>query len=127
VRPRHGRVRRRALWNLTARPSSHCSSVISKRSIWDTAPEILTRASIRSNSWSVRKTMVSAEDGSLRSAAIDKAREPWDITCFEVSSSFSAFRATRTMNLKLRIRQIAVARPMPWLAPVTIATELIVG
>jgi len=40
------------------------------------------------------------------------------------TSKFSLSRATRTTAEKSRARLSAVARPMPWLAPVTTATDL---
>src|SRR5258708_2609169 len=40
-----------------------------------------------------------------------------------VSSRWARLRATSAIEEKSRARRIAVERPMPWLAPVTIATE----
>src|SRR6202000_2679064 len=40
-----------------------------------------------------------------------------------VASSFSRCRATRTIAPKSFARRLAVERPIPWLAPVTIATD----
>src|SRR5262249_24052316 len=48
---------------------------------------------------------------------------PWALTLSAVSLNFSQLRATRTTPEKSSASLMAVARPMPWLAPVTIATE----
>src|SRR6185437_15425841 len=45
-------------------------------------------------------------------------------TAAAVSSRFSRPRAASVIAEKSRARRMAVARPMPWLAPVTIATDL---
>ena len=44
-------------------------------------------------------------------------------TASATSSSAFSFRATSTTEEKSRANRMAVERPMPWLAPVTIATE----
>src|SRR3569833_688174 len=48
---------------------------------------------------------------------------PAAVTASAVSSRLVRLRATSTIFEKSRARRIAVARPMPWLAPVTRATE----
>ncbi len=47
---------------------------------------------------------------------------PADLTASAVCSRLARFRATKTSAEKSRARRIAVARPMPWLAPVMTAT-----
>src|SRR5258706_7578065 len=54
----------------------------------------------------------------------------WAPAAFTASAVFSRLgrsRAARTIDEKSRARRIAVERPMPWLAPVTIATEVDMG
>src|SRR5262249_9195970 len=48
-------------------------------------------------------------------------------TCRPTSRSFSPLRATRAIAPQSRASRSAVARPMPELAPVTIATEFDMG
>jgi hypothetical protein len=50
---------------------------------------------------------------------------PFELTREAVSSSILRFLATKTMEEKSCASRTAVARPMPWLAPVMMATELI--
>jgi len=58
---------------------------------------------------------------------INKNRHPWrslsNVT-HRCSLNASAFRAASTIAGKSRAKRIAVDRPIPWLAPVIIATEL---
>src|SRR5713101_2168465 len=59
-------------------------------------------------------------------AQIDRKRERFGSvfrTAAATSSSAFAFRAASTKAQKSRANRMAVDRPMPWLAPVTIATE----
>src|SRR5271166_2253447 len=48
-------------------------------------------------------------------------------TASAVCSRLARSRATSTSAEKSRARRMAVARPMPWLAPVTIATDFSIG
>ena len=54
-------VKRRAPWNLSAIPSSHCASVIWNKSICGTAPAMLRSASILPKRSSVPLMTVSAD------------------------------------------------------------------
>src|SRR3984957_9279373 len=116
-------VRRRAPCSLSARPASHSSSVISNRSICGTAPAILRSASMRSNAAWARSTTLLAASGWERSLSMTSAFAPAAFTASAVLSRFARSRATRTSAVKSRARRMAVERPMPWLAPVRIATD----
>src|SRR6185312_2038288 len=111
--------------SLSARPASHCSSVISNRSICGTAPAMLSRASMRPWADSVASTTRPAASGAERSASMTRASAPASRTRRAVSSSLSRLRATSATAPKSRASLAAVALPMPWLAPVTIATDLV--
>jgi hypothetical protein len=49
---------------------------------------------------------------------------PAAFTASAVFSRLGRSRAASTIDEKSRARRIAVERPMPWLAPVTIATDV---
>ena len=55
------------------------------------------------------------------------ASAPAARTASAVCCRLARSRATRTSAEKSRARRIAVARPIPWLAPVTMATEFDMG
>src|SRR5260221_8052168 len=64
-----------------------------------------------------------AASGWERSHSITSAFAPAAFTASAVPSRFARSRATRTSAEKSRARRMAVDRPIPWLAPVTIATD----
>ena len=64
-----------------------------------------------------------AADISDRSISMTSGLAPAALTAFAVFSRLGRSRAARTTDEKSRARRIAVERPMPWLAPVTIATD----
>src|ERR1700733_2181060 len=117
-------VRRRAPCSLSAMPSSHCASVISNKSICGTAPAIFSSASILPKRSSVDWTRLSTDQGSRKSSAQISVSAPAASTSPAVFLSSSSCLAVRTTASKSRASRLAVARPMPWLAPVTIATDL---
>src|ERR1700684_4058064 len=117
-------VSRRAPWSLRARPPSHCASVISNRSICGTAPAMFSNASIRPNAASVWSTTLFAADISARSISMMSGSAPAALTASAVFSRLGRSRAASTTDEKSRARRIAVERLMPWLAPVTIATDV---
>src|SRR5271166_402751 len=116
-------VRRRAPCSFSAIPPSHCASVISNRSICGTAPAMLNRASIRPNAASAWSTTPCAAAGWPRSASMTSTSAPAAFTASAVCSRLVRLRATRTNAEKSRARRMAVAWPIPWLAPVTMATD----
>jgi hypothetical protein len=125
-RASHARiVSRRAPCSFRAMPSSHSASVISNKSIWGTAPAIFNNASILPKWLSVPWIKTSADPGSRKSRAQVNDAAPADSTALAVFLSSSSCLAARTTASKSRARRIAVARPMPWLAPVTIATDFV--
>ncbi len=72
---------------------------------------------------SVCFTTASAEAASRKSIASASDSAPAACTLETVSCSVSELRATTTTAEKSRAKRIAVARPMPRLAPVTIAID----
>src|ERR1700751_2095266 len=124
-------VRRRAPCSFSASPPSHCASLISNRSTCGTAPAMLSKASIRPNAASASSTTLCAAAGWPRSASMTSICAPAAFICAPaaftasaVSSRLARLRATRTSAEKSRARRTEVARPIPWLAPVTMATDL---
>src|SRR5580698_10082739 len=115
-------VSRRAPWSFNSIPAFHCASVISSTSIWGTAPAMLRSASMRPNRSSVLPTTVSGGSTLLMSRSSTRGSAPRALTSLAVLSSFAPLRATSTTPEKSCASRMAVARPIPWLAPVTIAT-----
>src|SRR5258707_1000050 len=113
---------RRPPCSFNAIPSSHWASVISRRSICGTAPAILIRASILPNRFKVSSTSVLSAAGSRRTSGIGRASAPASATALATSSSASPLRAASTTEEKSPASLKAVARPMPWLAPVIMTT-----
>src|SRR5258707_1345318 len=66
---------------------------------------------------------LSAASGLLRSSPQISGSAPTDFTAAATSSSATAFRAASTTPEKSRATRMEVDRPIPWLAPVTIATD----
>src|SRR4029077_337255 len=118
-------VRRLAPCSFSSVPARHCSSVISNKSICGTAPATFSRASILPKRSSVLLTSVPADSTLLKSRSQTSGSAPAAFTVSATSFSASEFRAARTIERKSWASRIAVDRPIPWLAPVTIATEFI--
>jgi hypothetical protein len=110
-------VKRRAPWSLSASPASHCSSVISKRSICGTAPAMLRSASMRPNAASVRSTTTFAAARSARSRSTINGVAPAAVTAAATSSNFRRLRATSTMDVKSRASRNAVDDRYPGWPP----------
>src|ERR1700688_176871 len=85
---------------------------------------MLSNASICPNADSVWSTTSCAASGRDRSRSIARGSAPAFFTSSAVWSRFSRSRATSTTEAKSRANLMAVERPIPWLAPVTIATLL---
>ncbi len=116
-------VRRRAPCSLSARPPSHCSSVISNRSICGTAPAMLSSASICPNAASVWSTTffgAATRTDRYRSRAALRRRL---LPLLPFLRDSPGPRATSAIAEKSCASRMAVERPIPWLAPVTIATD----
>jgi hypothetical protein len=80
----------------------------------------------RVDSAKARKRDVDEGFGCLGTAEVERKRKSFGSRRFDrsaTSSSSLALRAANTAAEKSRAKRIAVERPMPWLAPVTIATE----
>src|SRR5580692_4971805 len=116
-------VSRRAPCSFNSAPARHCSSVISNRSIWGTAPAMFNSASILPKRSSVVLTSAWADSTLLKSRSQIRGSAPAVLTASATSFRAAAFRAASTIAEKSRANRIAVDRPMPWLAPVTMATE----
>src|SRR2546427_1576648 len=86
-------------------------------------PTLLTRRSIRPNVSMVRPTAWSTWRASPTSQATARARRPSARTASATGSSASGRRLQATTWAPTLASSTAIARPIPWLAPVTIATR----
>src|SRR5207249_9159038 len=86
-------------------------------------PALLTRISMRPNALRVCATAPSTCRASPTSHATASARRPSARTRPATGSSASLRRLHTTTSAPTRASSTAIARPIPWLAPVTIATR----
>src|SRR5579862_9278822 len=86
---------------------------------------MLSKASIRLKRLRLLHDDV-ADCGSRKSSEKTTASAPSDLTSAAVLSKLFLFRAARTTTEKYRASRRAVARPIPWLAPVTMAADFVV-
>src|SRR2546428_1937797 len=86
-------------------------------------PTLLTRRSIRPNVSMVRPTAWSTWRASPTSQTTASARRPSARTASATGSSASGRRLQATTWAPTLASSTAIARPIPWLAPVTIATR----
>ena len=123
VRMRCGHAARQsriAANSLSAKPSCQSASIRSRKSPRFVAPATLTTASMRPHCSMVVAISSAGAVGSRRSQATNLA------PCANLlvrSRRRSAERATATMRAPSAASLVAMARPMPLLAPVTMQTE----
>ena len=85
-------------------------------------PALFTRMSMRPSSVSNRSAIAATSAHSATFALMTSARRPCDNTARAVSSARVTSRSTTATSAPSRAKASAMARPIPWAAPVTIAT-----
>jgi hypothetical protein len=124
--PTTARAQRKAPVTFTRSTSSHSSSGIwsnGRISSVEKIAALLIRISMRPNSLSTAFAIAATESGSAMSVVIARELPPVAAISAATASPRSRLRSAMTAMAPCAANALAKARPMPWPAPVMIATR----